>query len=164
MTIVSTLPDALNPLADGSLYRFADWPNGTVPKFGAGAYTIWRDDGRLIYAGMSGRSIKADTSAPGRPYGIYTRLHSHASGRRSGDQFCVYVADRLVLPTLTGDDIEQIASGRHQLDAFVRRYIHEHLGYRYVVLPDGAAAYETERHVRSGAWGHGVPLLNPERA
>jgi hypothetical protein len=29
--------------------------------------------------------------------------------RRSGDQFCVYVADRLVLPTLSQDDIMAIA-------------------------------------------------------
>ena len=59
------------------------------------------------------------------------------------------------------DDIQQIASGRHQLDAFVRRYIHEHLGYRFVVLSDGAGARELEQQVRSGAWGRGVPLLNP---
>jgi hypothetical protein len=158
------LPVALTYLAEGPLYRFADWPNAAVPKFGAGAYTVWHHDGRLVYAGMSGRSIKTNTTAPNRAYGIYTRLHSHASGRRSGDQFCVYVADRLVLPTLMADDIEQIASGRHQLDAFVRRYIHEHLSYRFIVLPDGAAAYEVERQVRSGAWGRGVPLLNPEKA
>jgi hypothetical protein len=44
--------------------------------------------------------------------GIYTRLQSHASGRRSGDQFSVYVADRLVLPTLSHDDINAIALGR----------------------------------------------------
>jgi hypothetical protein len=50
---------------------------------------------------------------------------SHAGGRRSADQFCVYVADRLVLPVLTQEDIAAIASGRHQMDAFVRRYIHE---------------------------------------
>lgn len=49
-----------------------------------------------------------------------------ATGRRSGDQFCVYV-DRLVLPALTPDDIEAIGLGRHQIDAFVRRYIHENL-------------------------------------
>jgi hypothetical protein len=38
----STLPDALTQLATGPLYRFSDWPNDAVPKFGAGAYTIWR--------------------------------------------------------------------------------------------------------------------------
>src|SRR5689334_11504760 len=107
MRPASTLSEAPTPLATGSLFRFADWPNPAVPKFGAGAYTILHRDGRLIYAWMSGRSIKADTTAPGRAYGIYTRLHSHASGRRSGDQFCVYVADRLVLPTLSAEDMER---------------------------------------------------------
>jgi hypothetical protein len=43
-----------------------------------------------------------------------------------------------VLPKLTHDDIEAIGSGRHQMDAFVRRYIHENLRYRFVTLPDGA--------------------------
>jgi hypothetical protein len=72
------------------------------------------------------------------PQGIYTRLQSHASGRRSGDQFCVYVADRLVLPTLSQEDIGAIVAGRHQMDAFVHRYIHENPSYRFVMVPDAA--------------------------
>ena len=111
-------------LADGMAYSFGDWPNSAVPTFGAGVYTVWHKDGCFIYVGMSGRGITADTIHRNTPHGIYTRLQSHASGRRSGDQFCVYVADRLVLPTLSAQDIAAIASGRHQMDAFVRRYIH----------------------------------------
>jgi len=42
------------------------------------------------------------------PSTLYTRLRSHASGRRSGDQFCIYVADRFVLPTLSQEDIMAI--------------------------------------------------------
>ena len=94
---------------------------------------------------------------------MYTRLQSHASGRRSGDQFCVYVADRMVLPTLSPEDITGIASGRHSMDALVRRYIHESLGYRFAMLPDGAAAYAAEAAIKGGAWQHGRPLLNPKR-
>ena len=94
---------------------------------------------------------------------MYTRLQSHSSGRRSGDQFCVYVADRLVLPTLSRDDITAIASGRHQMDAFVRQYIHENLCYRFAMLPDGATAYTAEAAIKSGRWEHGRPLLNPGR-
>jgi hypothetical protein len=112
---------------------------------------------------MSGRGITADTPQRKTPHGLYTRLHSHASGRRSGDQFCVYVADRLVLPSLTTHDIAAIASGRHQMDAFVRTYIHENLLYRFVVLPDGMAAYRVEAAIKSGKWDHGRPLLNPGR-
>jgi hypothetical protein len=89
------------------------------------------------------------------------RLQSDASGRRSGDQFCVYVTDRFVLSTLSQDDITAIASGRHQMDAFVRRYIHENLSYRFVILPDGTAAYTIEAAIKSGGWEHGRPLLNP---
>jgi hypothetical protein len=29
--------------------------------------------------------------------GLWTRLNAHASGRRSGDQFCVYIGDRQVV-------------------------------------------------------------------
>jgi hypothetical protein len=150
-------------LGAGAAYSFADWPSPEVPTFGAGVYTIWDNEGRFIYVGMSGRSITAETSRPNTPHGIYTRLHSHASGRRSGDQFCVYVADRLVLPKLSQEDIAAIASGRHQMDAFVRLYIHENLSYRFVILPDGAAAREAEAAIKRGEWGHGKPLLNPGR-
>jgi hypothetical protein len=59
------------------------------------------------------------------------------------------------------DDIEAIGSGRYQMDAFVRRYIHENLCYRFVTQPDGAAAYSIESAIKNGKWGHGRPLLNP---
>jgi hypothetical protein len=150
-------------LAHGPTYSFRDWPNSAVPTFSAGVYTIWRHDGRFIYVGMSGRGITSETLQRNTPRGLYTRLQSHASGRRSGDQFCVYVADRLVLPTLSQDDIAAIASGRHQMDALVRRYIHENLYYRFVVLPDGPAAYTIETAIKGGEWEHGRPLLNPGR-
>jgi hypothetical protein len=149
-------------LSRGPAYSFADWPNPSVPAFGAGVYTIWRNDSRFIYVGMSGRGITAETIRRNTPKGIYTHLQSHASGRRSGDQFCVYVADRLVLPTLSQQDIADIASGRHQMDAFLRRYIHENLSYRFVTVPDGAAAYTVEAAIKSGK-EHGRPLLNPRR-
>jgi hypothetical protein len=110
---------------------------------------------------MSGRNIMADTAPRNKPHGIYTRLHSHFSGRRSGDQFCVYVADRLVLENLTAEDIGSISSGRHQMDARVRKYIHCYLGYRFVILPGGKAAFDIERLIKCGEWGHGKPLLNP---
>jgi hypothetical protein len=153
----------LTDLAQGAVYSFSEWPNSAVPTFGAAVYTIWHKDGRFIYVGMSGRGITADTVHRNTPQGIYTRLQSHASGRRSGDQFCVYVADRLVLPTLSQEDVMAIASGRHQLDAFVRRYVHENLSYRFVTTPDGAAAYAAEKAIKRGEWEHGRPLLKPGR-
>ena len=157
-----SLPNSIiSELSRGVGRRFADWPDPTVPVFGAGVYTIWDNDGRFIYVGMSGRGITAETVRRNSPLGVYTRLHSHASGRRSGDQFCFYVADRLVFPTLSLEDISAIGSGRHQMDAFVRRYIHENLCFRFVMLPDGAAAYNVEAAIKNGDWEHGCPLLNP---
>jgi hypothetical protein len=47
------------------------------------------------------------------------------------------------------EDIIAIASGRHQMDAFVRRYIHENLSYRFVMLADGAAAYVVETTIKN---------------
>ena len=71
------------------------------------------------------------------------------------------MADRLVLPTLSQENIADIASGRHQMDAFVRQYIHQSLSYRFVMLSDGAAAYAIEAAIKNGEWEHGRPLLNP---
>src|SRR5512143_879531 len=114
----------------------------------------------VIPVGMSGRSITSDTVPGPSPHGLHTRLHSHFSGRRSGDQFCVYVADRLVL-SLTPADIEDVSTGRHQMEAHVRKYIHANLGYRLVIFPDGKTAREVEKLIRNGAWGQGKPLRNP---
>ena len=148
-------------LAAGTLYWFRDWPNEAVPRFGAGVYTIWHDDGRFIYVGMSGRGITSDSTPRKSPHGLYTRLRSHGAGRRSGDQFCVYVADRLVLPSLTPKDIDDVITGRHLMDAHIRTYIHKHLGYRFAVLPDGIGALALEALIKNGALPHGKPLLNP---
>src|ERR1700722_178562 len=157
-----SLPDPIVfELSRGVARPFADWPDPIGPGFGAGVYTIWDKAGRFIYVGMSGRGITAETVRPNSPLGIYTRLHSHASGRRSGDQFCVFVSFRLFLPPLSHEDISPIGSGRHQMDAFVRRYIHENLCFRFVMLPDGAAAYVVESAIKNGDWEHGRPLLNP---
>jgi hypothetical protein len=92
-------------LETGLLHRFRDWPNDQVPKRAAGVYTVWDGD-RLVYVGMSGRAMTADdleVSPGGRavPKGLRMRLNAHASGRRSGDQFCVYICDRFVVPALT---------------------------------------------------------------
>ena len=110
-------------LEHGPLHWFREWPNADVPAFGAGVYTVWDDASTLVYVGMSGRTINIDTQPRTKPYGLYTRLASHAAGRRSGDQFCVYVADRLVLPMLTPEQIRLIGAGALQFDALVRSYI-----------------------------------------
>jgi hypothetical protein len=93
-----------------SRFHFADWPEGSVPLVAAGVYAIWREE-VLIYCGMSGRGIEQAIKQRKARYGLYTRLASHASGRLSGDQFCVYVANRLVLPELTPGALIQFRDG-----------------------------------------------------
>jgi len=144
-------------------FRFAAWPVAEVPAAAAGVYTIWDND-TLVYVGMSGRGRTADQlseeKTTGRRVGLWTRLNSHASGRRSGDQFCVYVADRLVLPMLTAGDIELIAAGALRLDDLVRAHIRERMSFRFTETVDGESAMHLETRLRSGDLG-AKPLLNP---
>jgi hypothetical protein len=74
---------AFAELRSGPVRWFADWPTAEVPVAGSAVYTIWDRDGTFVYVGMSGRSA----TATGR--GLWGRINSHASGRRSGDQFCI---------------------------------------------------------------------------
>ena len=62
-------------LGGGAAYSFATWPNSAVPTFGAGVYTVWHQDGRFIYVGMSGRGMTADRPAK------YTPRHLHTSAK-----------------------------------------------------------------------------------
>jgi hypothetical protein len=151
--------DDLHTLEVGPLFRFADWPNPDVPRVAAGVYTVWLPDGRLLYVGMSGRGLRLDPD-DGRRRGLWTRLNSHASGRRSGDQFCVYVCDRFVVPVLTPAQREELAAGELSLDALTRDYIHDQLSYRFVVSTDSETAFTLERAVQRGALRAGPPLLN----
>jgi len=108
---------------------------------------------------MSGRSFTGETESNGRA-GPWGRLNSHAIGRRSGDQFCVYVADRLVLPTLH-NRIAEIADGSLSLDKATRDYIRANLGFRWVAMENGKVAFELERRLQKGEAPCGKPLLNP---
>ena len=90
-SLTETHSAELAALATGPFYLFKDWPVAEVPRVGSAVYTIWDVDGPLVYVGMSGRSAKATGNGP------WGRLNSHASGRSSGDQFCIYVCDRLIL-------------------------------------------------------------------
>jgi len=47
------------------------------------------------------------------------------------------------------------------MDACVRRYIHENLSYRFVILTDGATAFAVEAAIKRGEWEYGRPHLNP---
>ena len=81
-------------------HRFSDWPNAEVPAITVGVYVVWYGE-ILIYCGRLGREFEKATAAGRVKLGLVTRIASHASGRLSGNQFCVYVANGLVIPSLT---------------------------------------------------------------
>ncbi|MBD0257729.1 MAG: hypothetical protein ICV83_18605 [Cytophagales bacterium] len=153
---------------EGQLYPFKSRPNAELRTVRAGIYTIWQD-GTLLYVGMAGRSLTEDRIAlerqdnPKSLKGLYSRLKSHASGRRSGDQFCLYVCDRLILPGLTPEEIGKVGNGTLNLDALVRAYIHDHLSYRFAETQDSDTAMALEEEIRQGRLKVGKPLLNPSR-
>lgn len=140
-------------------FKFSDWPNSQLPNVAAGVYAIWKND-ELIYCGMSGREIEKNLNK--KKYGLVTRLSSHASGRLSGDQFCVYVANRCVIPTLSPSDLPKFASGELKLDYLTKHYIHENLEYQYAVVDSSADAFQLEEKARDGTLFNQKPLLNPK--
>ena len=143
-------------------YRFADWPNPRVPMIAAGVYAIWQGD-RLIYCGMSGRSIEKQGTKARKKYGLVTRLNSHASGRLSGDQFCVYVANRIIIPNLQVSLLPKFESGDLTLDKLTKDYIRQNFEYQFSVVSTSEEAYELERLGRSGKTFGLKPFLNPGR-
>jgi hypothetical protein len=65
---------------------------------------------------MSGRGAHredfvADSGQSSRAKGLWTRLNSHASGSRAGDQFNVYICDRFIVPALTAVQQRDIGQG-----------------------------------------------------
>ena len=116
------------------VHRFADWPNRDVPKGKPGVYLIYHE-GRWIYIGMSFKNLQS-------------RLSQHASGRRSGDQFCVYVGDRLVMPKLGIDQMKGVFFGEYSLDDAIKEFVRSQLSYRYLVVTDDPTA----RALKGTAW------------
>jgi hypothetical protein len=156
---------SVQELAAGPLFEFADWPDDHVPRRAAGVYTVWRAD-EFLYVGMSGRGAQREDFVvdPGQrspAKGLWTRLNSHASGRRSGDQFNLYICDRFIVPVLTAAQRREIGQGLLLLDQLTRGFIRDHLSYRFAVYGDGAEALAVERAVRAGGLPAGRPYLNP---
>ena len=142
-----TLDLAKRQLSSGPPHSFRDPIDPAIPRVAAGCYTIWDDTGRFIYAGMAGRGLTAEaidlkkSDPKAKETGIRDRLKAHRDGRRSGDQFSVYVFDRLVLSSLTQEQLAAAVAGKRKLDEDVQKYIHEHLHYRWWETPDSPRGF-----------------------
>ncbi len=140
-------------------FRFADWPNPEVPNIASGVYAIWNAE-VLIYCGMSGQNLTPNPSST-KKQGLSKRLASHASGRLSGDQFCVYVANRLIIPGITPKQVHQFVSGEINLDELTKKYIRAHFDYQFAVTTTRTKAFELEIKCRKGLVFKAKPFLNP---
>jgi hypothetical protein len=141
-------------------YKFSDWPNHDVPAVAAGVYAVWEGP-VLIYCGMSGRQFASGVASTRARFGLVTRLASHVSGRLSGDQFCVYVANRFVIPLMERAQLQRFASGEISLDVLTKAYIHDRLEYQFATVATSSDAYALERQCREGQIFGTKPLLNP---
>jgi hypothetical protein len=130
-------------------HKFLDWPNSEIPAVAAGVYAIWDGD-VLVYCGMSGREVEKASASPRSRFGLITRLASHASGRLSGDQFCVYVANRLVIPPLKPEQLSKFATGELNLDTLTKAYINQRFEYQFAFVESSAEAYALEKRCREG--------------
>jgi predicted GIY-YIG superfamily endonuclease len=128
------------------VHAFADWPNREIPKGQPGVYLVYQGS-KWIYIGMSFKNLQS-------------RLNQHASGRRSGDQFCVYLGDRLVMPKLDIDQMKGVFSGEFSLDDEIRKFVRSQLSYRYLLVMDDPTARALEKHGLQIAKGQGAELLN----
>ncbi|MDB3958638.1 GIY-YIG nuclease family protein [Opitutales bacterium] len=128
------------------VHRFADWPNRDVPKGKPGVYLIYLGND-LKYVGMASANL-------------YGRLNQHARGKRSGDQFCVYVGDRLVMSKLSIDQMKGVFSGEYSLDDAIKEFVRSQLSYQYLVVVDDPTARALEKHGLEIAKGQGADLLN----
>ena len=128
------------------VHAFADWPNREIPKGKPGVYLIYQGD-HLIYVGMAKKNLLG-------------RLTQHARGNRSGDQFCVYLGDRLVMPKLGIDQMKDLFSGELSLDHEIKKFVRSQLSYRYLLVKDDPTARALEAHGLQVAKGQGAELLN----
>jgi len=157
--------EILKLLESDPLYSFAEWPIPTLPNVAAGIYAIWKET-EFVYVGIAGHGWSETKIAKMREEGernkgLRQRLQSHRNGRRGGDQFCLYVFDRFVLPNLSPEQISAAASGVGIMDQLTQEFIQSQLTYRFVEVIDGLTALRIERLIRSGRFNAGKPLLNP---
>jgi hypothetical protein len=79
----------------------------------------------------------------------------------SGDQLCVYVANRLVIPDRRPEQLASFRGGSIKLDTLNRVYIRDKFEFQHSVLKTSGAAHEFERPGQSGVLFGFKPLLYP---
>jgi hypothetical protein len=155
----SDLHKYVESLTAGPVFWFSEGLDKTLPFAANGVYTIWKQN-EFVYVGIAGRKLDLSIEHV-RMRGLKDRLDSHWRGRRSGDQFAVYVFDRFIVPTLTNEQRRRFGTGQLQDDALTRNFIQQYLSYRFVVTGSYKEAIAIETYLAKGRSSAGFPLLNP---
>ena len=146
----------LSKLFDNSIkpISFAEDPRKYISNNGSIIYSVWDKEDKFIYIGISGLQKSLEKRSP------LSRMVSHCSGMRSGDQFCVYIHDFFVIPNLI--KVKDYKPERGSLDKLTKQYSHENLSYRFISFNSDnsdSIVRKLENEIKSGALGL-KPLLN----
>ena len=146
----------LSKLFDNSIkpISFAEDPRKYISNNGSIIYPVWDKEDKFIYIGISGLQKSLEKRSP------LSRMVSHCSGMRSGDQFCVYIHDFFVIPNLLKE--KDYKPERGSLDKLTKQYIHENLSYRFISFnsdDSDTIVRRLENEIKSGALGL-KPFLN----
>lgn len=151
MTIeVSSLFSPDQPLRQFSTGNVTD-----IPSWGSIIYTVFLDQSEYIYVGIGG--LAGQTVKDRNPR---SRILQHSQGRRSGDQFCIYIQDFYVIPELIGS---KYTPKKGYLDQLTKDFVQSRLSYRYLVVQtedSDQVVRRLERELQRDQHGYGVPLLN----
>ncbi len=98
-----------------------------------------------------------------KEYGFVTRPRGYWARGLSGGQFCVYVANRLVISSLRPEHLPEFSKGKLTLDALTRVCTHPHFDDQYLVIDSSANSASGQRGNASSSLPRSVALINRVR-
>ena len=145
-----TLFDPTVPLRTFTLSNIKD-----IPEYGSIIYTVFLDKTEFIYVGIGG--LSGSTVEKRNPR---SRIKQHTQGTRSGDQFCIYIQDFYVIPSILNKSYEP---KKGYLDQLTKEFIQSRLSYRFIVVQtedSDKVVRRLEREIQSGSFNGFKPTLN----
>jgi len=150
MNNIESLFDSDNPLLQFNLENIKK-----IPEYGSILYTIFLDKKEFIYVGIGGLNGSSVKKRNPR-----SRMIQHTSGRRGGDQFCIYIQDFYVIPEIINKPYQP---QKGYLDLLTKQFIQKRLSYRYIVIQtddSDKVVRKLEREIQLGQHFK-KPMLNP---
>ncbi len=126
-----------------------------IPAYGSILYAVFLDRKEFIYVGIGGLSGKTVQERNPR-----SRILQHTQGRRSGDQFCIYIQDFFVIPAIISKPYQP---KKGYLDVLTKEFIQSRLTYRYLVIQtddSDKVVRRLEKKLQNNEYGYGYPKLN----